>query len=275
MNTPDYQKYSDKELHEALASIDRDAFPENFQRLKMELSDRTKVTTVEKDLTNSNAIEDELTNTNTEEYWSKENIIDKQKSALLNYGSYFGVMFFIGLGAPAYFYSFFTHVSLYGVIDRVCIAIAIVVALGVFIKFYKASKKPRPNDGRLRKIFRLKSVKEEIFVARLLFVPFSMLFGFIVYFGTTKGLPILLHSYTLEKHSTFIVATIEDTSPGLRKHGCDREVHLKEYHYSFFDYICSSRLNVNWKDLKKGDKIKLYGDQSKLGFLVKSAKILN
>ena len=37
---PDYSEYSQKELHEALASIVKDSYPENYEKLVLELSKR-------------------------------------------------------------------------------------------------------------------------------------------------------------------------------------------------------------------------------------------
>lgn len=38
--SPDYSEYSQKELREALALIDKDSYPENYEKLVLELSKR-------------------------------------------------------------------------------------------------------------------------------------------------------------------------------------------------------------------------------------------
>ena len=78
--------------------------------------------------------------------------------------------------------------------------------------------------------------------------------------------------YVFELVKTSKVVTVAKKRSHYRRKHCDGKVYLTEFSYATFDYVYGVLSYETWKMLEKGDKIRIFGTQSKIGFLVTGAR---
>ena len=93
----------------------------------------------------------------------------------------------------------------------------------------------------------------------------------ILSFPVAIGAPSIIHAVISKPGS--ITVTIYSKPESYSYRGCKGNVYLYEYKYLFNDNICGLQPN-DWKTIKAGDKLELFGTKSQLGFKVDSYKKL-
>jgi hypothetical protein len=96
------------------------------------------------------------------------------------------------------------------------------------------------------------------YIGLIFFTPLLFAYPFAV------GAPAALHMFLASKGE--LVVTVDSKGSSFRsRRVCSGRVYLKEYKYMMNDSICGIR-EIDWNTLKPGDKIKLYGSSSQVGF---------
>lgn len=257
MLNPNYSNYSLEELNEVLDSIDSEAYPENYKNLLDEIKLRNKTSNQE---VNSKEVEQTDNSNDIAEYWNPEKAKTNQKSVLRLFVS---MKIFIVVGAlslPAYFYSYLIDESIYSKLNLIAILVAAVTLICTCRFLFKKNESNIDNNEK-------DIPNREI---KVIFV--SVFFSLSSYFISLKSLPVLIHIYILDKNKSFKSVTVAHKAYRYGRKHCKGKVYIKEYENSGLDYICGVLSKDSWDNLEKGDSIKIFGSQSKIGFLVKGAK---
>jgi hypothetical protein len=256
LNRINYSNYSLDDLNEALDSINREAYPENYQKLINEIKLRHKKAPVHPDKLNEVNKKHSNNKEPLNDYWNPKKAKENLKSALQRF---FVVKLLIIIGVlclPAYFNSYLIGENYYEPLQLIAWFISIIT----FIYSYKKVKVNSKNKDR-------SNVEKKLII---LFV--AIILGFTSYFISTKSLPVLAHVYFLDNYKTSKLVTVSNKGFRFRRKHCNGKVYLKEYEYADLAYICGVLSKKTWNSLEVGDRIKIFGTQSNIGFLVKGAK---
>jgi len=274
LSIPNYQNYSDKELNQALASIDSQVYPENFKNLVDELNQRDNgaleknkveqlpaATAPEKTLDEQAHIKD---------YWDPNQAKQRQQKVSRTLG-YLVIIIFLGVfSLPAYFNSYLVAQQYYWVFSILTWASAALVMM--VIAYYSIHNKNVVITAKQRSIFGIKTKQDERFFTKFtkcVFILFCAMLGYFISAGT---LPVLAHNYVLDNVRQSIVVTVIDKPRRYRRKHCNGKVYIEEFKHAQVDYICSVISREKWESLQVGDKLRLFGSQSKVGFLVTGAR---
>ncbi|GGF68785.1 hypothetical protein [Alteromonas lipolytica] len=251
---PDYRTYSKEQLEEALDSIDKSRFPERVAQIEKAL----------KQLSESAATDE----TDKEAYLlpEPETSEQQQRNVLALFGMISVGLVIGAMLAPAYFHSFLLAdewVTPFKWVAWTAVTIVFLVSmkyLGHPSELRKANarllakgKKPMRKDSKRR--------AAGIFIGAL---AIALLAGFAVF----RGLPVALHLYVMDAKPSSMVITVAKLNRRYRKKHCNGKIYLKEYEQQLFDYVCQVVSRTSWEGLSPGQKMRLQGSQSALGFLV-------
>lgn len=274
MSRPNYQNYTDKELNQALASIDSQAYPENFRNLISELERRQQST---KAISSDNQLPDEtLPDYKLEEavcikdYYDPNQAKRDQQKVLRTLG-YAAIIIFLGVfSLPAYFNTYLVGQQYYWLFSTLTwVTAALVLIVGAYHSFHN---KTAVITAKQRSIFGIKTKQDERSFMIFSKCMFVLCCAFLGYFVSARTLPVLAHNYLLDNTRQSIVVTVLDKSHRYRRKHCNGRVYIEELKHAKVDYICSVLSRKTWESLKVGNKLRLFGSQSNIGFLVTGAR---
>ncbi|MGS2719255.1 hypothetical protein [Paraglaciecola aestuariivivens] len=270
----DYQKYTDKELNQALGSIDAQVYPENYNNLINELNRRRKKIALElsKNQTNSeSSTADRLDEKAfSKNYWNVNQAKCDQKKVTRTLG-YAALLVFLGVfSLPAYFHSFLLGQQFYSLFTILAwvSAVIIMVASAYHVMHLSEVK----ITDKQRAWFGIKTKQDEHNFAAIIKCAFVLITALLGYFIAIRTLPVLAHNYFLDNARQSIVVTVADKRKRYRRKHCNGKVYIEEFKHAQVDYVCSVLSRRTWESLQSGDKLRLFGSQSKVGFLVTGAR---
>lgn len=274
LSRPNYQNYTDKELNQALATIDSHAYPEHFRDLVSELERRqqgTKAKSSDTPLSDETHPDDKWEEAECIKDYYDPNQAKKDQQKVLRTLGYAAIIIFLGVfSLPAYFNTYLVAQQYYGIfaiLTWVTAALVLIVSA-----YYSLHNKNAVITAKQRSIFGIKTKQGErsfFMFSKCLFVLCCVLLS---YFVAARTLPVLAHNYLLDNTRQSIVVTVADKSHSYRRKHCNGRAYIEEFKHAQVDYICSVLSRDTWESLQAGDKLRLFGSQSKVGFLVTGAR---
>lgn len=274
LSLPNYQNYTDNELNQALASIDGQAYPENFKNLVDELNQRQQSALAKhivEQLPEPTAPDKELEEKAfLKDYWDPNQAKQRQKKVSRTLG-YAVIVVFLGVfSLPAYFNSYLVgqqYYWLFSILTKVSAALVLMVS-----GYYSLHNKNVVITAKQRSIFGIKTKQDERFFTTFSKCVFVLSCAILGYFVSARTLPVLAHNYVLDNVRQSIEVTVADKPRRYRRKHCNGKVYIEEFKHAQVDYVCSVLSRLTWESLQSGDKLRLFGSQSKIGFLVTGAR---
>lgn len=270
MSHPNYQNYSDKELNQALASIDSQAYPENFKKLVDELKRRQQsaladnnVCQLPAQIASGEKLEEQAY---IKDYWDPNQAKQRQQKVSRTLG-YAAIIIFLGVfSLPAYFNSYLVGQQYYWVFSILTwVSAALVMIVSAYYSLHNKNVK---ITSKQRSIFGIETKQDERTFTKFSKCVFVLGCTLLGYFVSARTLPVLAHNYVLDNVRQSIVVTVADKRHRYRRKHCNGKVYIEEFKHAQVDYICSVLSRDSWESLGVGSKLRLFGSQSKVGFLV-------
>lgn len=279
--SPEYKKYTLAELYDVLAAIDAKRHPDNYQKLITEIArkeklEKEKLTQQTRKESLHNVQRDKVEQQAITSYWDAKSAKRDQQQIITVLGFIKFAIILAVFCAPVYFNSFLLAPSYDEVVSRLAWFISIFAAVAYGISKFKYRRQQNTNQGSSEAHPIEQNVGDTTNTKKgdnepWLIVLVAIIILTTTFFITSKSLPVIAHLYVVNNVKTTKLVTVNSKARRFRKKHCNGKVYLSEYRDMQLDYICGVLSKKTWSALNSGDKLKLYGSQSSIGFLVQRA----